>query len=270
MLKPVFLAEWPYSTALIIILLCHEMGHYLAARYYGVKATLPYFIPFPMGPVGTMGAVIRIKEPIPDKQTLFDIGAAGPLASLILSCVAWIWGVYLSDLIHITDIMKNNENVIFFGDSLFTYWSAQLIKGPFNPEQMDLMIHPLAKAGWVGLLITSINLLPFGQLDGGHVIYAMFGENYRKWIYYYFILFLMAGLISITWLIWGFILFYLIKIEHPYIPDHYNGISKSRIYTGYFLFVSFLLTFIPVPVRIGTENGSLLLDIFRFIRNFIN
>lgn len=243
------------------------MGHYVPSRFYNIKATLPYFIPLPFGPIGTMGAVIKIQEPITNKKILFDIGAGGPLASLFLSAIAWTWGVYLSDLVKISEIIPQNNNVLIFGDSIFTYWTAQLIKGSFNPDQFDLMIHPLAKAGWVGLLVTSINLLPFGQLDGGHVIYSMFGENYRKWIYYLFIVFLFAGLISITWVIWGLILFYLIKIEHPFVPDYVGGISRKRMIIGYFLLFSFVVTFVPSPIKVGMENQGLLPDIINYLKD---
>lgn len=264
-LIPVFQQEWPYSFSLIFILLCHEMGHYLPARYYGIRATLPFFIPLPVSPIGTMGAVIKIRDMIPDKRKLFDIGAGGPLASLILSAIAWLWGISLSDVVSIDNIGDNPENVLHFGDSIFTYWSAQWIKGPFDPELSDIMIHPLARAGWVGLLITAINLLPFGQLDGGHVIYSLFGENYRKWIYYLFLGFLPITLVSPTWLLWGFILFYLIKIEHPYVPDY--PLDNNRKALGYFLLVSFFLIFVPDPLHLGSSDISLLKDIWKFLGN---
>lgn len=182
-LKELFFLRLPYSLSLIIILLAHEMGHFLAARYYGVKATWPYFIPIPLAPIGTMGAVIRILEPIRNKKQLFDIGIWGPLMSLILSVPCYIVGIYLSSLVPV-DSVRENPGIISFGESIFTITMNQWILGPFDPTVQDVWIHPLAQAGWVGLLVTAINLLPFGQLDGGHVIYSVFGERYRNWIYY--------------------------------------------------------------------------------------
>lgn len=175
-LKELFFLRLPYSLSLIIILLAHEMGHFLAARYYGIQVTWPYFIPIPLAPIGTMGAVIRILEPIRNKKQLFDIGIWGPLMSLILSVPCYVVGIYMSSLVPMESV-KGNPGIISFGESIFTIFVNQWILGPFNPAIQDVWIHPLAQAGWVGLLVTAINLLPFGQLDGGHVIYSVFGEN---------------------------------------------------------------------------------------------
>lgn len=261
-----FLYEWSYSASLVTILLCHEMGHYLTARYYGVKATLPYFIPFPFGPIGTMGAVIKIQEPIPDKIKLFDIGVGGPLMSLILSVPCWIGGLYLSELVAI-DASVDKSNFLFFGDSLFTYWTGHWIHGSFDPELYDIQIHPLAKAGWVGLIVTAINLLPFGQLDGGHIIYSVFGEKYREWIYYLFMGFLVLSLWNFTWLVWGFIIHFMIGIEHPYVPDHpFRAIDPQRKALGIFMLVVLIFIFVPSPIYMATDigNTNLLEDIFRW------
>ena len=270
-LPEIFQQNWPYSATLIFILLCHEMGHYLPARYYGIKATLPYFIPFPLGPIGTMGAVIKIREQIPDKIKLFDIGAGGPLMSLLLSVAAWLYGVHLSELVTI-DSLGDTGSYLYFGDSLFTYWSAQWLKGGFDTGIQDLMLHPLAMAGWVGLLVTAINLLPFGQLDGGHIIYAIFGESYRKWIHYLFLGFLLMSLTNFGWLIWGFIIFYLIKVEHPYIPDYTYPLTRGRVQLGIFLLVSFVFTFVPTPLIPGYEKNknSLLEDIINWLNVFFS
>lgn len=259
--------EWSYSLSLILILFSHEMGHYLPAKYYGIRATLPYFIPFPFGPVGTMGAVIRIKEAIPDKEKLFDIGVGGPLMSLILSIPCWIVGLYLSELVPI-DQFENKSNLIFFGDSFFTYFTGQWILGPFDSSKFDVLIHPLAKAGWVGLLITAINLLPFGQLDGGHVIYSIFGENYRKWIYYLFLIFMFLSLWNFSWLIWTLLIYFVIKVEHPYVPDPSFPLTSFRKYLGIFMLVSLFFIFVPSPIFLGSEieKGSILGDLWKFLR----
>lgn len=268
--KLMFLENWPYSVSLLFILLAHEMGHYLPARFYGVKATWPYFIPLPVGPIGTMGAVIQIKQQIPDKKVLFDIGIGGPTASLVLSMIAWLVGISLSTVIEIPANF-DRSGFLFFGDSLFTYFTSQWILGPIDFSTMDIQAHPLAKAGWVGLLITAVNLLPFGQLDGGHVIYSMFGESYRKWIHILFSAFLVFALIHFTWLLWGFIIYYVVKVEHPFIRDSVVGIGKTRFYFGVIMLVSFLIIFVPKPIILGSEleESSLLMDIFRLITNNI-
>ncbi|MBM9548242.1 site-2 protease family protein [Leptospira sp. 201903074] len=268
--KLMFFENWPYSVSLLFILLAHEMGHYLPARYYGVKATLPYFIPLPVGPIGTMGAVIQIKQQIPDKKVLFDIGIGGPTASLVLSVIAWLVGISLSKVIEIPPDF-DRSGFLFFGDSLFTYFTTQWILGPIDLSTMDIQAHPLAKAGWVGLLITAVNLLPFGQLDGGHVIYSMFGESYRNWIHRLFVFFIIFALIHFTWLLWGFIIYYVVKVEHPFIRDSLSGIGKFRFYFGAAMLVTFLIIFVPKPIILGSEfeDSSLLMDIFRLITHNI-
>lgn len=263
-----FYSEWPYSVTLISILLAHEMGHYIPARYYGVRASLPFFIPFPFGPIGTMGAVIQIKEAIPDKKVLFDIGVGGPLVSLILSVLAWIVGLHFSELV-ILDKNLDLSRFTIFGDSIFTYYTNQWILGPFDPQEMDVNIHPLARAAWVGLLITAINLLPFGQLDGGHIIYSIYGEKYRNWIHWLFIAFLFLAFINFTWLLWGFLIYYLLKIEHPYIKDSQSGIDIKRRTLGYFMFLSLFLIFVPKPILLGNEiNDPTLFD--SIVKSFVN
>ncbi|MCB1143558.1 MAG: site-2 protease family protein [Leptospiraceae bacterium] len=262
-----FNTEVYYSIPLLLILLAHEMGHYLPARYYGIRATLPFFIPMPIGPIGTMGAVIRIEEPIPDKKKLFDIGVGGPLMSFLLSIPCWIIGVYYSDVINVKDYMDSvpMDRSLVFGDSLFTYWSVQLLHGPMDMKTHNLLIHPLAQAGWVGFFVTAINLFPFGQLDGGHVIYSLFGEKYREWIYYLFLCFLFLGLVNFNWVIWGFIIYFLIKIEHPYVPDSFDGLDRIRKSLGFFMLFALLFIFVPIPMTTLSEMNqpTLLEDIFR-------
>ncbi|MCW7461078.1 site-2 protease family protein [Leptospira limi] len=264
--KLYFFENWPYSVSLLFILLAHEMGHYLPARYYGVRASLPYFIPLPFGPIGTMGAVIKINDQIPNKKVLFDIGVGGPALSLFLSLVAWTIGISLSKVVEIPSDF-DRSGFLFFGDSAFTYFSTQWILGPIDFVTMDIQAHPLAKAGWVGLLVTAINLLPFGQLDGGHVIYSMFGESYRKWIHILFGFFLIFAFIHFTWLVWGFLIYYVLKVEHPFIKDAKYGIGKTRFLFGIFMLVCFLIIFVPKPIIIGSEydNPTLLDDLFRLI-----
>jgi membrane-associated protease RseP (regulator of RpoE activity) len=250
LLEEIFWREYPYALSLLGILFCHEMGHYIPARIYKLKTTLPYFIPMPFSPVGTMGAVIQIQEPIQDKKKLFDIGVGGPFMSLILSVPCWIAGLYFSELANLADF-AHQKNILSFGDSIFTYYTGQWVLGPYDPMTTTILIHPLAKAGWVGLLVTAINLFPFGQLDGGHIVYGMFGEKYRNWINYLFFAFIFLGFVSITWVIWGFIIFYLIKVEHPYVPDAEEDLGWGRRILGYFMLASLIFIFIPVPLSSG-------------------
>lgn len=251
-IKELFFLRLPYSLSLITILLAHEMGHYVAARHYGVKATWPYFIPIPFAPIGTMGAVIRILEPIRNKKQLFDIGIWGPLMSLILSVPCYIIGIYWSSLVPM-ESLKGNPGVISFGESFFTILVNQWILGPFDPTVQDVWIHPLAQAGWVGLLVTAINLLPFGQLDGGHVIYSVFGEKYRKWIYYLFIGFLLLCFWNFSWLLWGFLIYFIIKVEHPFVPDPVVPLDRFRKIGGLLILFSLVFIFVPSPIQLATD-----------------
>ncbi|MCG6166289.1 site-2 protease family protein [Leptospira sp. FAT2] len=251
-LKELFFLRLPYSLSLIIILLAHEMGHFLAARYYGVKATWPYFIPVPFAPIGTMGAVIRILEPIRNKKQLFDIGIWGPLMSLILSVPCYVLGIYWSSLVPM-DTVRGNPGIISFGESFFTIFINQLILGPFDPAVQDVWIHPLAQAGWVGLLVTAINLLPFGQLDGGHVIYSIFGEKYRNWIYYLFTGFLLLCFWNFSWLLWGFLIYFIIKVEHPFVPDPVVPLDRVRKIGGLLILFALIFIFVPSPIQLGTD-----------------
>jgi len=260
----IFFKELPYSLSLMFILFCHEMGHYIPAQYHRVRSTLPYFIPMPFGPVGTMGAVIKIQDAIPDKKKLFDIGVGGPLMSLILSVPCWIVGLYLSKVEAVPT--TSSGNILVFGDSLFTYWTSYWIHGALEPGT-DIMIHPLARAGWVGLLITAINLLPFGQLDGGHILYALQGEKYRDWIYYLFLGFLTLGLVDFAWVIWGFLIYYLIKVEHPFVPDSLSELGMARRILGWFMLISLIFIFVPVPLGSMREMHSTKLyeDLWKFL-----
>lgn len=269
-----FMREIAYSMPLLTILLAHEMGHYVPARYYGIRATLPFFIPMPFGPIGTMGAVIKIEEAIPDKKKLFDIGVGGPLMSFILSIPCWIVGIYFSKVINLSDYISQipaGEQGLVFGDSLFTYWTIQLLHGPLDLKTQNIVIHPLAQAGWVGFFITAINLFPFGQLDGGHVIYSLFGEKYRNWIYYLFIAFICLGFISLNWVIWGFIIYFFIKVEHPFVPDYHQGLNKIRKFLGAFMLASLIFIFVPNPIATTSEleTPTLLEDIIQSIKDIL-
>ena len=186
----------PYSLSLLFILTCHEFGHYFAARYHGVNATLPYYIPFPnfvipylYNPFGTMGAIIRTKSPIPSKKVLFDIGVAGPLAGFVATLIVLIYGfTHLPDQSFIISIHPNyfletqQGPALKFGSSLLYNLFSAVLTDPANefvPPMSEMYHYPFLCAGWFGLFVTAMNLIPVGQLDGGHISYSMFGIKHR-------------------------------------------------------------------------------------------
>ena len=162
-----------YSFAIILILLGHEMGHYFMSRRYGIRATLPFFLPLPLPPFGTLGAVIRMESTVSSRKALFDTGVAGPLTSLILSIPAIVIGLKLSKVIPVSHI---KEGAIRLADPLLFSFIQRLVMGEI-PENYDILLHPIGYAGWVGLFVTALNLLPVGQLDGGHIAYGPLWEK---------------------------------------------------------------------------------------------
>jgi len=231
-----------YSSALVGILLAHEMGHYIMARKYGVPATLPYFIPMPLPPFGTMGAVIKMGGRIPDRRALFDIGVAGPLAGLIIIIPAIFFGVRLSEVV---DRASIGEGALTLGDSLLFSLISRLSVGQLAPQK-DILLHPLAYAGWVGLFVTALNLLPIGQLDGGHITYALFGKKSQLFsnVFYSGLLFVFL-FYSAGWLL----LLVLLAVfrKHPPTLNDYYPLDSRRRYIGLFALFVFILAFTPVP-----------------------
>jgi len=184
-----WLAAWTFAVPLLFILLCHEFGHYIAARIHRVPASLPYFLPLPVfNPFGTLGAIILMPERIRSRKALLDIGAAGPLAGMIVAVPIMLWGLSLSTLVPRppADI---GERLLALpvqqeGQSLLYAALKYVVFGPI-PSNMDVLLHPTAFAAWAGFFVTFLNLLPFGQLDGGHVAYAVFGERqnrFARWV----------------------------------------------------------------------------------------
>lgn len=231
-----------YAVVLLSILLGHELGHFLACRYYNVDATLPYFIPAPTL-IGTMGAFIRIRSPITKKQQLFDIGIAGPLVSFILSLPAVVFGLSLSKAV---PSLPEGECLMFGDPLLLKFVGNILFRG--IPEGYDIVPHPIAFAGWVGILVTALNLFPVGQLDGGHVIYAIFGKKSLKLSPYFLGIFILMGIFFwIGWFVWA-LLIYLLGLRHPHIYDEENQLSPSRRLLGVLALIIFILSFTPEPI----------------------
>ena len=238
----------PFSFTLLFILGTHEFGHYYYARKHKVDATLPYFIPAPpfLFLIGTFGAFIKIKSPIYRKDALLQIGAAGPIAGFIIAVPALVVGLLLSDVIEKNDI----QGAIILGDSILMK-VLTFITHPGLLESQDIMLHPIAFAGWIGLLVTMLNLLPIGQLDGGHIAYAMLGEKQDIIGKLAFLLLIPLSFFSINWLIWGILLLLLMRsVKHPPIQDIHVPLSYKDKRIGYACLIIFILCFIPAPFKI--------------------
>jgi membrane-associated protease RseP (regulator of RpoE activity) len=236
-----FLAGVPFSLTLLTILMAHELGHYLACVYYGVEATLPYFLPVPLPFTGTMGAFIRIRSPIPSKRVLFDIGIAGPLAGFVFVLPALGIGLALSKIIP----GINHQGSVQFGIPALERLLEWIIF-PGVPAA-NIYLHPVARAAWVGMFATALNLLPAGQLDGGHITYALLGR-FHKWITWFLIaVLLVLGRLWSGWWLWAFLLFFLAR-RHPAIYDE-TRIGKARSRLGVVALVVFLLCFSLVPIN---------------------
>ncbi len=241
-----------YSVSLLIILLGHELGHYLTCRRYRIQATLPYFIPAPTL-IGTLGAFIRIKSPLTEREELFDVGANGPLTGFLLSVPALYAGLQLSRLVPALP----RESSILFGEPLLLKLFIGLTFGPVARNQ-DLILHPLAVAGWVGLLVTSFNLFPVGQLDGGHILYALFGERTKRLAPGIILILLVLGIFYWAgWLIWA-VLISVLGLRHPPVVDSGRVFSRRRIILSLAIGLIFILSFIPAPI-----SGNSLLDFLK-------
>ena len=232
-----------YSFPIILILLGHEMGHYLMSRRYGIRATLPFFLPFPLPPFGTLGAVIRMESTVSSRKALFDTGVAGPLTSLILSIPAIVIGLKLSEwFLHL-----NLEKALFVWQILSSFPSIQrLVLGEIS-EKYEILLHPIGFAGWVGLFVTSLNLLPIGQLDGGHIAYGLFGRRSRA---ISLIAIAVMAFITVFYNPGWFLLLILIILfgfRHPPPIDDITPLDWKRKLMGGVVFVAFLLSFTPAP-----------------------
>jgi membrane-associated protease RseP (regulator of RpoE activity) len=232
-----------YSIPVVHILLGHEMGHYLMSRRYGMEATLPFFIPFPLPPFGTLGAIIRMRSAIPSRRALFDVGVAGPLTSLCLSIPAIVVGLSLSTAIPTAQVQEGMERL---ADPLLFSLLQRAVMGEVSAD-FDVIVHPIAYAGWVGLFVTALNLLPVGQLDGGHVVYALFGKRSRR---VFVITLCVMAFITIFYNPGWFLLLVLISLfgfRHPPPLDDETPLGPKRKVLGAVVFAAFFLSFTPSP-----------------------
>ena len=229
-------------TGVLTILLSHEMGHYLACRYYGVAATLPFLIPAPPLLVGTFGALIRIKGPIPHRRALFDIGIAGPLAGFVACLPILVLGVVNAEV----RLTPHGDVGPFFGEPALLRWVTTWIKGPI-PDDMTLFVDPWGMAAWFGLFVTALNLIPVGQLDGGHVTYALFGRRAHVISWIAFAACLCLIYFGPNWLIWSALLWFL-RRPHPPTLDDQAPLGRGRAIVGAVGLVVFLLSFTPSPI----------------------
>jgi membrane-associated protease RseP (regulator of RpoE activity) len=231
-----------YSLSIMSILLAHEMGHYFMSRKYNISTTLPFFIPFPFSPFGTFGAVIKMRGVIVNKNALFDIGTAGPLSGFLVSLPCIFIGIKLSTIQKVT----TSVSTIRLGDPLLFKLLEWLMVGPLPPNH-DLVLHPIGYAGWVGLFVTALNLLPVGQLDGGHIIYAVFGER-SKWAYGASIiaLIVMAVFLNVGWVAL-LILLLIFGMRHPEPFDSITPLDLKRKILAVGMLLVFVLSFIPTP-----------------------
>lgn len=240
----------PFAVTLMTILLAHEMGHFLTALRYGVDQSLPYFIPAPTL-FGTLGAVILMRSQPANRRVLLKVAVMGPYAGLALAIPAAAWGLHHSLPL---DPMQPLPPGLMFGDSLLFSW----LETAFSPAGADVILHPVGMAGWVGLFITSLNLIPAAQLDGGHVAYALFGEHQVK-----LSLLVVVGLLTLglsinllgttghggeMWILWAMLLF-IIGIKHPPVQDEAMPLTFAGKLNGFVALLVFVVTFIPVPVQ---------------------
>lgn len=265
MLAKSIFTGWPFALSLLGILLTHELGHYFMSRYHKTPATLPYFIPLPLSLLGTMGAAIIMRATPKNKRVLFDIGVAGPIAGLIVALPVLFYGLSLSTL----GTIDPNPNGFIEGNSLMYLLAkyitfGQLLPSPLEPQGilywlqyfftgrpvpfggLDVFIHPVAFAGWAGLLVTGLNLIPAGTLDGGHVIYGLFGEKARKGFPFIIGILAILGIFWSGWWLWALLLFWLGRVNAEPL-DQITTLDPPRRLLGYIMILVFLLVFMPVP-----------------------
>ena len=230
----------PFSATLIGILGVHELGHYFASKKNNVEASLPYFIPVPFG-IGTFGAIIKMRSPIPSRRSLMEIGASGPIAGFLVAVPALYWGLTQSQILPAIPGAG-----IKLGDSLLLIALSHLALPPV-PEGFDIYLNSVAFAGWIGLMVTALNLLPIGQLDGGHVTYAMFGRKHTVIARLAFLPLLSLAFLSVNWLLWAALIFFFVRFRHPPVLDEVTPLKTRHRAMASASLIMFILCFTPVP-----------------------
>jgi len=235
----------PFSFTIMLILLSHELSHYFASKKHRIEATLPYFIPGPTI-IGTFGAVIKIKSPITTRMALIDIGASGPIMGFIISVAAYVIGLSYSEVV---PFVGGKHGDWFIGPSILSYKIATFIHGPLN-QGYGIELHPVAFAGWVGLLITSLNLIPIGQLDGGHIAYALLGEKHIFLSRILIVVLLVLGVFLWEgWILWA-VLMIILGLRHPPVSYWETPIDSKRRVIGWISTIIFIITFVPAPFMV--------------------
>jgi membrane-associated protease RseP (regulator of RpoE activity) len=250
-----FYQGFPFSITLLAILGTHEFGHYWMARHHGVPVTLPYFIPAP-SLIGTFGAFIRIKGAVPNRGALFDIGVAGPVAGFVVAVPAIVLGLTLSEVKPAAELAG-----IGLGSSLLFNGLVHVLLG-IAPQAYDVILHPMAFAGWIGFLVTAFNLIPASQLDGGHIVYALFSRWHRLVTLLCVLALLPMGWYWPGWWVWAFVIFWFsgphlawrqgwrVAFAHPPLLDEAAPLSRTQKWVAAAALAIFVLTFSPVPFTI--------------------
>lgn len=238
-----------YSVPVLAILGAHEFGHYYACRYYGVNASLPYFLPMPFVLTGTLGAFIRIRQPVPNKRQLFDIGIAGPIAGFVVAVPVLFAGMYLS---RVVAIPTEFEGLVFeLGEPLLFQAAAWLTFGPV-PDGYTVSMHPMAFAAWFGLLATALNLFPIGQLDGGHISYAVLGRKSTAVTLATVACLVGLTFVSSSWVVWAVLTIVMLLTfgpRHPHTIDEDVPLDRTRLWLAVFALAMFVLCFTPAPIE---------------------
>src|SRR3990172_1468355 len=264
----------PFAASLLAILLAHEFGHYLAARFHNTAVTLPYFLPFPGSPFGTLGAFIQLKEPPKNRRVLLDIGLAGPLAGLAVAIPILLFGLAISQVTQLPSTTRLAANQVLEGNSILYLAGKFLVTGKLLPEPvsyggvgplvywlryfffglptpfggLDVQLSAVAWAGWAGLLVTALNLIPAGQLDGGHLLYVLLGKRASRVLPYLTVALIGLGLVWSGWWLWAALIFFLGR-THAQPMDEITPLDATRKALAVFGLLVFLLTFTPVPLR---------------------
>jgi membrane-associated protease RseP (regulator of RpoE activity) len=236
-----------YSATILAILGCHELGHYFACRYYDVDASLPYFLPFPISITGTLGAFIRIRERIPTKRILFDIGIAGPIAGFLVAVPALFLGVAMSHVTRLPPGMGGWE----LGEPLLFQFAERLIWGRI-PVGYSMNLHPMAFAAWFGLLATALNLFPFGQLDGGHISYAVLGRRSSLVTMLTLAIAIVLSFFATSWRVWTVLMIVMLVAfgrHHPPTFDEHVPLDRTRLWLALFALFMFVVCFTPAPIE---------------------